>query len=1014
MQRNLEKKQIFCIKMPRKRRQQQGQRKSKSQDPIQEQSKIKLPVQQKRVSGIQDGKNKILSGDLEETIFYDETSSQQVFNRDDSKSVNQQSQSASMSINAMNKSSNIIKISTNSTSRKTRNSLTITKKNTEKENEPIIDEEDIYKESYQESNTESQLLRNQEKLKKIFSTENNQIQLKENYDSQLIDHEHFEQLKNKGISKYGNKKGRKKAHEKDHYLPLEDKELMDELHQILLDYEYNFRNKSQNNSLLFKQETSFDSQNIVKKELEQSGQFDCQIADQSMQHQQLILSNYFNDQSNQENKEINITNNNNLLIKFESQSCSDFKQPIYNQNINQIQLTGNQNTQNLGDLSNIHDLNKSNNNFPNLSKNKSQCLQGRDLNNQNPQLSNKIKKFSIENQNSISADSQNHVLIFNKYKQNVLDNTKQQSQETQESFNQKTEQQNVQNKTFSDSLSQDISIFRQKVSLGNSQLSNQGIIDESVQKNSSQMVDEDAETISTPTLKILQQLEQQVQLQKIAKNKNSNESKQSRSYKLAEDIKIIYVMSQKKNTINGYSSKYWGLVVRLNLIQRPHESLRDRYKRFIKYLNRDNIIDIIKWVRKNDKIEGYLNFIKFKNNFKLFSHVSFEDPFASKKQLFSGHRVQDARKNKSVSLESQSQNDSDEYSSVKKEEKQEGKAELNSEHQIQQQQNTRSEYQSNLFCSDFNLNENLNYFQQKQNKNSFLNVNRQQQYSPKKINNRKREGSNKNDLVKGCHSPSTQQNSQMSVYSPETNLKNETYSFQNVNQQVVNNSLSNQKKEEGNIFEISNFQFNQSCYIDGESKLYIILSEADSDEDLYNEAYLKDTDQILLKQDMNDMSQQQNINENEVVNNQNQILPPNIMGGNSMNSLEGEIIKKEEEQNCEQESNFVNDERFINKQSFTQDQILDQQQVFQQHQNYQIQHSNQKESPYEMNESFNSRCHIQEIEQLNRCDYYNNENDSNSFQQLYNKMVSQNNELNVQSKDFHSMDIELDQSQILL
>ncbi|KAL4493158.1 hypothetical protein ABPG72_003243 [Tetrahymena utriculariae] len=991
--------------MPRKRKQTQGQQKSKSQDSFQERVNSKQPVKQKRNSRIQGDENKILNEDFEETIFYDETSSQQVFNRqDESKPANQQSL-PSKNVNAMKVQSNLIQISNNYIPRKTRNSAN---KIVEKEDESIIDEEEVMKESYQESNTDAQILINQEKLKKIFSTNNNLIKLKESYDSELIDHQHFQQSNNKGISKYGNKRGRKKTNEKDHYLPLEDNELMEELHQILLEYEYNLRDRSQNFNLLQQQQFDFESQNVVKKELEESEKqniFDKsnkeQILSQRIQNEQLNLSNHYHDQQNCENKHYSLQNNSNILIQFETGQNFIPQQPIYNkQNINQIQWTGDQN---IGDLSNINELDQSNKLFPNVIVNNYQNQQGRDLNSQNNQLCNKI--CLTQNKNSNSADSQDHVLIFNKYNQNNLDNTKQQSYEIQEDFDQKIQPHNQQNKNICDFLNQSQSILGVKISPDNSYIFNQGMADQSIQKNSSQMIDEDAETISTPTIKNLQQLEQQAQLQKFIKNKNNSEIKQSRSYKLAEDIKIIYIMSQKKNKINGYSSKYWGLVVRLNLIQRPHESLRDRYKRFIKYLNRDNIIDIIKWVRKNNKIEGYLNFIKFKNNFKMFSHVSYEDPFASKKQLFSGHRVQDARKKKSGSIESQSQNESDDQS-LKNEEKQEGKAELNSENYFQQQQSFRSENQDTVFSSGFQLKENHNYFQQQLNQKLTLNANLQQQQSPKIANNCKKSGFNKKDILKGCQSPSTYQNSQISLYSPEICLKNETYSVSCNNKEIINSNKPKQKEEEENIFETTNFQFNNSCFINGE-RLFIILSEADSNEDLYNEPYLKDTSQIQLKQDIDDMSLLQNLNESEVINNNNQILPSNFMGDNSMNLLESEIIKKEEEQNCEQENSF-------GKQSSPQDQVVDQSQIFHQHSSYQIQSSNQKVSVNNMNESFNSRCHLQEIEQLNRCDYYNNENDSNSFQQLYNKMVSQNNELNVQSKDFHSMDIEIDQSQILL
>ncbi|KAL4441665.1 hypothetical protein ABPG74_021597 [Tetrahymena malaccensis] len=997
--------------MPRRRKQVQGQQKSKSQDSFQEPQKNKQPAKQIRISRIQGDENKMPNEDLEETIFYDETSSQQVFNRDESKPVNQKSL-PSMRLHAMNESSNLIKTPANQIPRITRNSLAKAKKISEKESGSIIDNEEINKESYQESNTDAQILRDQEQLKKMFSTDSNLIQLKESYDSELIDHQHFQYSKNKGISKYGNKRGRKKTNEKDHYLPLEDTELMDELYQILLDYEYNFQDKPQNSSLFQKQENNFDCQNIVKKEFEQSQQIDFekqnkdQILGQRIQQGKLVPGNYFPDQSNFENKHYNLTNSSNILIKLESQNYLP-QHPIYNQNINQIQSTVNQNIQNPSDLINI----QSNKPFTKSTIEEGQSLQD-SFNNQNLELPNKIKKSPIQNQIFNSVELQDHVLIFNKYQQNILHKTNQQSQESYDDFNQSIQQHNSQNTNFFDSQTQRQSINGQKNSPENSYIYNQGNIDQSFQKNSSQMIDEDAETISTPTIKILQQLEQQVQTQKSLMNKKSSEIKQSRSYKLAEDIKIIYVMSQKKNKINGYSSKYWGLVVRLNLIQRPHESLRDRYKRFIKYLNRDNIIDIIKWVRKNNKIDGYLNFIKFKNNFKMFSHVSYEDPFASKKQLFSGHRVQDVRKNKSVSLESQSQNESDEQS-VKKEEKLEDEAgELNLENQIYGQKNFVTENQNQLFCNDLNLKETNNNFQKNSNLIQPLNANFQSNLLKKRLNNHKKDSSNKNEQIKNCHSPSTQQNSQMSIYSPEINLKYETLTAQHIDKEIINNNQSEQKQEKDNILENSNFKCNQSCLIDGE-RLYIIFSESESDEDLYKESYLKDTNQNSLKQEMNNISQLQNINESEVYENQNQILPSDIMGNASINFLESEIIKKEEEEQISgQENSFVNEQNL--KDPLPQDQIIDQSQFYNQQSNYQIQTSNQKVYPSDMNESFNSRRHIQEIEQLNRCDYFNSENDSNSFQQLYNKMVSQNNELNIQSKDFHSMDIELDQSQILI
>lgn len=139
-------------------------------------------------------------------------------------------------------------------------------------------------------------------------------------------------------------------------------------------------------------------------------------------------------------------------------------------------------------------------------------------------------------------------------------------------------------------------------------------------------------------IKLEQESRDRLNEKKEYEEEDERNDRQSRSYKLSEDLKIIVIMSEKKNVINGYSSNYWKQVVNLGLIHRPHESLRDRYKRFIKYLTRDNLLTIIRWIEKRHSIDGYLNFVKYLNNFKVFSHVSQEDPFASKKYTFSGKK----------------------------------------------------------------------------------------------------------------------------------------------------------------------------------------------------------------------------------------------------------------------------------------------------------------------------------------------------------------------------------------
>lgn len=87
----------------------------------------------------------------------------------------------------------------------------------------------------------------------------------------------------------------------------------------------------------------------------------------------------------------------------------------------------------------------------------------------------------------------------------------------------------------------------------------------------------------------------------------------------------------------GYGNFFFIDMIKKNIFSRPPESLRDRYKRFLKYLNKDNILTIFKWLEKHNYAKGFLNFYGTKNS-KVFSHISIEDPFRIKKVSFSGRK----------------------------------------------------------------------------------------------------------------------------------------------------------------------------------------------------------------------------------------------------------------------------------------------------------------------------------------------------------------------------------------
>ena len=112
----------------------------------------------------------------------------------------------------------------------------------------------------------------------------------------------------------------------------------------------------------------------------------------------------------------------------------------------------------------------------------------------------------------------------------------------------------------------------------------------------------------------------------------------SRAYKIVEDFCMLIGMSEYDHWVEtnkpGWGPKFWVQWAFKGEIDRPLESLRDRYKRFVRNLSRKDIEMIFRWIEKNSTANAFLHFTGPNNKNRgdrLFSHVSREDPMTTKK-----------------------------------------------------------------------------------------------------------------------------------------------------------------------------------------------------------------------------------------------------------------------------------------------------------------------------------------------------------------------------------------------
>ena len=84
----------------------------------------------------------------------------------------------------------------------------------------------------------------------------------------------------------------------------------------------------------------------------------------------------------------------------------------------------------------------------------------------------------------------------------------------------------------------------------------------------------------------------------------------------------------------GWGPKFWKRWILNGYLDRPLESVRDRYKRFVRNLTVHDLEMIFRWVDKHRTAIAYLHFTGPNNRCRgdrLFSHVSKDDPMTTKK-----------------------------------------------------------------------------------------------------------------------------------------------------------------------------------------------------------------------------------------------------------------------------------------------------------------------------------------------------------------------------------------------
>lgn len=106
---------------------------------------------------------------------------------------------------------------------------------------------------------------------------------------------------------------------------------------------------------------------------------------------------------------------------------------------------------------------------------------------------------------------------------------------------------------------------------------------------------------------------------------NQNQNKlRSGSYSLVEDLKIVYQIAMDDN-MDGQGPGFWNKLINRGIFFRTCESLRDRYRKFLRYLQREDFDKIITYL-KTSGIGGFLIFSKNKVGNRIFKAITINDP----------------------------------------------------------------------------------------------------------------------------------------------------------------------------------------------------------------------------------------------------------------------------------------------------------------------------------------------------------------------------------------------------
>lgn len=131
-------------------------------------------------------------------------------------------------------------------------------------------------------------------------------------------------------------------------------------------------------------------------------------------------------------------------------------------------------------------------------------------------------------------------------------------------------------------------------------------------------------------------------------NPNQNKLKRNGSYSLVEDLKIVYQIAMDDN-MDGQGPGFWNKLINRGVFFRTRESLRDRYRKFLRYLQREDFDKIITYL-KTSGIRGFLIFGKNEIGNRIFKAISTQDPLRDTSSTSKRERALKKDRNEEIEL----------------------------------------------------------------------------------------------------------------------------------------------------------------------------------------------------------------------------------------------------------------------------------------------------------------------------------------------------------------------------